>query len=170
MSGKDDKIQVQLKYKEVEQQFSAKPQEAWLLINKFFVNLIPSFEIAQKLLLTIDIQQLTKDLGGVVVFATDGVSLLLPKNKLTDNEALTIWLIAYFLGNKLGLVATDSLSKDELQVKLGKTGKITSTRLGELVKTGLAQKTKDEKFRLTTFGVALTQKEVIPRIKSKITA
>ena len=170
MSEKPEKIRVQIKYKDVEQQFSAEPQEAWLLLNQFFKKLIPSFEIAQKLWLSIDVAQLAKDLNGIVAFSSDGASLLVPKNKLTDNEALSVWLTAYFLGHKLGLVSSDSLSKDELQVKLGKSGKITSTRLGELVKNDVVVKTADERFRITTFGVVQTQKEVIPRIKSKINA
>ena len=44
-----EKIHVQIKYKDVEQQFNAEPQEAWLLLNLFFKDIIPSFEIAQKL-------------------------------------------------------------------------------------------------------------------------
>ena len=170
MSEKPEKIQVQIKYKEIEQQFSAEPKEAWLLINKFFKDFIPSFEIAQKLWLSIDLQQLAKDLNGIAAFSTDGASLLVPKNKLTDNETLSIWLTAYYLGHKLGMVNSDSLSKDELQMKLGKSGKITSTRLGELAKNGVVVKTADERFRITTYGVVQTQKEVIPRIKSKINA
>ena len=170
MSEKPEKITVQIKYKGVEQQFSADPQEAWLLLNKFFKDMLPSFEIAQKLLLNIDIQQLAMDLKGIVAFSGDGASLLAPKNKLTDNEALLVWLAAQFLGNKLGLVACDSLSKDELQTKLGKSGKITSTRLGELVKNDFAVKTADEKFRITTFGVLQLQKEILPKIKSKISS
>ena len=170
MSSKPEKITVQIKYKEVEQQFSAEPQEAWLLLNKFFKDMIPSFEIAQKLWLNIDLEQLANDLKGIVAFSDDGASLLAPKNKLTDNEALLIWLVAYFLGHKLGLVQSDSVSKDELEVKLGKSGKITSTRLGELVKNDFAVKIADEKFRITTFGVLQVQKEIIPRIKSKIGA
>ena len=170
MSEKPEKIQVQIKYKEIEQQFSADPQDAWLLINKFFKDFIPSFEIAQKLWLSIDLQQLAKDLNGIAAFSSDGVSLLVPKNKLTDNETLSIWLTAYYLWHKLGMVNSDSLSKDELQMKLGKSGKITSTRLGELAKNGIVLKTADEKFRITTYGVVQTQKEVIPRIKSKINA
>jgi len=168
LSEKPEKIQVQIKYKEIEQQFSADPQDAWLLINKFFKDFIPSFEIAQKLWLSIDLQQLAKDLNGIAAFSSDGVSLLVPKNKLTDNETLSIWLTAYYLGHKIGMVNSDSLSKDELQMKLGKSGKITSTRLGELAKNGVVLKTADEKFRITTYGVVQTQKEVIPRIKSKI--
>jgi hypothetical protein len=167
VSAKPEKIHVQLKYNGVEQQFSSDPQEAWLLLNKFFKELIPSFEIAQKLWLNVDVQQLAKDLKGVVAFSCDGASLLVPKNKLTDNEALLTWLMAYYLGFKLGLVGSDSLSKDEMQTKLGKSGKITSTRLGELVKNELAIKDVDDRFKITTFGVIQTQKEIIPKIKAK---
>ena len=74
------------------------------------------------------------------------------------------------MGINLGMVNSDSLSKDELQAKLGKSGKITSTRLGELAKNGVVQKTADDKFRITTYGVIQTQKEVIPKIKAKIKA
>lgn len=170
MSTKPEKILVQIKYIDVEQQFSAEPQEAWFLLNTFFKEFIPSFEIAQKLWLNVDVKQLAKDLNGIVVFSGDGVSLLVPKNKLTDNESLLIWLTAYFLGYKLGLVNSDSLSKDELRAKIGKSGKITSTRLGELVKNNFASKTADEKFRLTTFGVLQVQIVFLPRIKSKVHA
>jgi DNA-binding HxlR family transcriptional regulator len=68
------------------------------------------------------------------------------------------------------MLKSDSQSKDELQAKLGKSGKITSTRLGELAKNGVVQKTADDKFRITTYGVIQAQKEVIPKIKSKIKA
>ncbi len=170
MSSKTEKIQVQIKYKEVEQQFFAEPQDVWLLVNQFFRDFIPSFEIAQKLWLNVDLKQLASDLKGIVAYSSDGASLLAPKNKLTDNEALSIWLTAQYLGHKLGTLAGDALSKDELQTRLGKSSKITSTRLGELSKNGAVQKTADDKFRITTFGVIQTQKEVIPKIKSKIKA
>jgi len=168
LSNEPEKIQVQIKYKEIEQQFSADSEEAWLLLNQFFKEFIPSFEIAQKLRLNVDIKQLAKDLNGIVVFSNDGARLLISKNKLTDNEALLVWLAAYFLGNSLGLVDSGSLSKDELQSKIGKSGKITSTRLGELVKNDFVAKTVDEKFNITTFGLLHFQKEFLPRIKSKV--
>jgi hypothetical protein len=170
VSAKPEKIYVQIKYKGLEQQFSSDPQETWLLLNQFFKDMIPSFEIAQKLWLNVDIAQLAKDLHGIVAFSEDGVSMLVPKNKLTDNEELLVWLAAHYLGNKLGLINYDSLSKDELQAKLGKSGKITSTRLGELVKNNSATKMADEKFRITTFGVLQLQKTVLSKIKSKILA
>ncbi len=82
-----------------------------LLINQFFKDFIPSFEIAQKLWLSIDVQQLAKDIEGIAVFSSDGASLLVPKNKLTDNEALSLWLTTYYLGYKLGIIVSDAFIK-----------------------------------------------------------
>jgi hypothetical protein len=170
LTGKPEKVHVQIKYKDVMQEFSADPQEAWLLLNQFFKELVPSFEIAQKLWLNVDIQQLAKDLNGIAAFSSDGASLLVPKNKLTDNEGLLIWLTAYYMGHELGLLTSDSLSKEELQIKLGKSGKITSTRLGELVKNEMAVKTAEDRFKITVFGAVQVQKEIIPKIRAKTSA
>ena len=167
MSVKPEKIHVQIKFKGVKQDFSAEPQEAWLLLNQFFKDMIPSFDIAQKLCLKVNLQQLAKDLNGIVAFSGDGASLLVSKSMLTDNEALLVWLVAYYLGHKLGFLVVDSLSKDELQAKLGKSSKITSTRLGELVKDELVAKAVDDCFKISTFGVVQVQKDVIPKIKAK---
>ncbi len=167
MSKKPDKVEVHLKYKEIEESFNATLEETWQLLDQFFKQYLPQFEIAQKLWLNIDTEQLAKDLNGIVAFSSEGANLLVPKNKLTDNEALLIWLAAQYLGNKLGVVANDSFSKEELQVKLGKNGKITSTRLGELVKNECATKTADDRFKITTFGITQTQKDVLPKVKAK---
>jgi hypothetical protein len=167
LNSNRDKVDVHLKYKDIEKDFSATLQETWLLLDQFFKQYLPTFEIAQKLMLNVDVQKLAEDLNDLVAYSAEGANLLVPKNKLTDNEALLIWLAAQYLGNKLGVVASDSFSKDELQIKLGKSSKIVSTRLGELVKNELATKTADDKFRITTFGIVQTQKEVIPKIKAK---
>ncbi len=170
MNANPKKIHVKLEYNGATQEFSAEPQEAWLLTTRFFQGIVPSFELAQKLLLNVDILQLTKDLDGIIAYSSDGVNLMVPKNKLTDNEALLLWLLAHYLGQKLGLLTADSLSKEELQAKLGKSGKITSTRLGELVKNDFVAKTTDEKFRITTYGVVQLQRDALPKIKSKLPA
>lgn len=168
MSEKPEKIQIQIKYRDISQGFSAEPQEAWLLLNQFFKEFIPSFDIARKLWLNVDLKQLARDLDGLVAFSGDGASLMAPKNKLTDNEALSIWLTAQYLGHELGVLGNDSVSKEELQTKLGKSAKIVSTRLGELVKNGVLAKTPEEKFRITAYGIAQAQKEIVPKVRAKI--
>ena len=72
------------------------------------------------------------------------------------------------MGYGLGLVGSDAVGKEELQAKLGKSGKIVSTRLGELVKSDMVVKLADDKYRITTFAVVQMQKDIIPKIKAKI--
>jgi hypothetical protein len=170
LTEKTEKVTVHIKYKDVEKTFSASVEETWLLLSKFFNEFLPSFEIANKLWLSVDLQKLAKDCESLIAFSSEGASLLVSKSKLTDNETLSLWLLASYVGRKLGMLENDALSKEELQAKLGKSGKITSTRLGELVKNDVVMKTADEKFRITTFGVTQMQKEVLPKIKAKANA
>ncbi len=168
MTEKPETVSVNVKYKGIEKTFSGSTEDAWVWLNRFFNELLPSLEIARNLWLDADLKALAKDLDKLVAFSPEGPSLLLPKSKLTDSETLILWLVATYLGKRLGLLVSDSLCKDELQTKLGKSGKITSTRLGELVKTAFVSKTQDERFRITTFGVVQTQKEILPKIRARI--
>ncbi|HXX87623.1 MAG TPA: hypothetical protein VEH86_04165, partial [Candidatus Acidoferrum sp.] len=81
---------------------------------------------------------------------------------------LILWLLANYLGHQLGILKKEALSKEELQAKLGKDAKITSTRLGELAKNQIAVRTADEEYRITTFGITQAQKEILPKIKAKM--
>ena len=167
LTEKPEKISVQIKYKDVEKTFSGSPDETWLLLSRVFSEFLPTFEIANRLWLSADLQKLAQDVQSVIAFSKEGANLLVPKSKLTDNETLILWLLANHLGNKLGFFESDALSKEDLQAKLGKSGKITSTRLGELVKNDLVNKTADEKFRITTFGIVQMQNEMLQKIKAK---
>ncbi|MCW4024838.1 MAG: hypothetical protein NWF01_07380 [Candidatus Bathyarchaeota archaeon] len=164
------KVEVHLKYGQLEEKLVDEPQEAWLQINNFFKNALPTFELAKKLALNVNVQKIASELEGLVAFSAEGANLLVSKAKLTDNEALLVWLLAQFVGCELGMVEQASLSKDALQIKLGKSSKIVSTRLGELVKNNCVTRTVDDHFRISSFGVLQAQKEVIPKIRSKIKA
>ncbi len=168
MSKETDRIQIEIKYRGSEQTIEGTVEETWLLLSKFYSEFIPSFKIAHALCLSVDVQSLARDCEGIIAFSSEGSNLLVPKTRLTDNETLALWLLASYLGKQLDLLEADALSKEELQMKLGKSGKITSTRLGELIKTGWAAKTAENKFRMTSFGVSQMQKDVLPRVIAKI--
>jgi len=166
--GGEDEVKVQVKYKDVEETFSGRVNDVWVSVNRFFSEFIPAFEVSKKLVLTVDLQNLVKACEDVITFAEEGPHLLISRSKLTDNETLVLLLLAGYVGCKLGLVESDVVSKDELQARLGKSSKIVSTRLGELVKREIAVKTKDGKYRISTFGVVQMQKDFLPRIRAKI--
>ena len=168
MTGGEDEITVQIKYKDVEENFSGCVNDVWVSINKFFSEFIPAFEISKKLVLTVDLQELIKECENIIAFTEEGPHLLVSRDKLTDNETLALQLLASYVGYKLGTVENDAVSREELQAKLGKTAKITSTRLGELAKSEMVTKTADGEYKITTFGVIQIQKDFLPRIKAKI--
>jgi len=158
---------VEVRYRGVEKKISGNAESVWLSLNRFFNQFLPSFEVAQKLMLNVDLQRLAEDAEGIIGIAKEGPCLLVPRNKLTDNETLTLLLLAGYLAHQLGNAETDAVSKEELQGKLGKDAKTASTRLGELVKNQIATKTSEEKYRITTFGLMQMQKDIIPKIKAK---
>jgi len=163
-----DKLSVEIRYRGVEEKLSGTVESVWFSLNRFFNEFLPSFEIAQKLRLNVDLQRLAKDCEGIIAFAKEGPYLLVPRNKLTDNETFSLLLLAGYLAHQLGNAEHDEVSKEELQGKLGKEAKIANTRLGELVKNQTAVKTPDEKYRITTLGLMQMQKDVIPKIKTKM--
>lgn len=164
---REDQITIQVKYKDIEKTFSGPVNKVWTAINKFFSQLIPTFEISKKIILTVDLQELIKDCEDIIGCTEEGPYLLVSRDKLTDNETLTLQLLAGYIGHKLGITESGALSRDELQAKLGKSSKITSTRLGELVRSEIATKTNNGKYKITTFGVTQLQKDIVPKIKAK---
>lgn len=168
MTDEQAKIAIRIRYKNFEKEIQASLEEAWLLLRQFFNEFIPSFEIANKLWLNIDLQQLAKECEGLIAFSKDGPSILASNARLTDNETLLLWLLANRLGNEIGVLAKGTISKDDLKIRLGKSAKIASTRLGELVKNGSIVKLEGENFRITTFGIIQMEREILPKIRAKV--
>ena len=164
---KKDPIIVHIKYQNFEQTFAGDPNHVLISINRFFGEMVPSLDIFKKILLTVDLKTLIEDCRSLIAIAPEGPVLLISRNKLTDNEALTLQLIAAYIGNKLGH-STDVLTKEELKTVLGKNAKITSTRLGELIRDGYAIKTEDGNYKITTLGIKRFQEELLPEIRQKL--
>ena len=61
MSTPSASITIQIKYGNIEKTFTGDPEQVWLAVNKFFSEFLPSFEIAQKLTLNVDLQKLAKE-------------------------------------------------------------------------------------------------------------
>ena len=167
MTCEEDEITVQVKYKDVEETFSGSVDDVWMSVNRFFSEFIPSFKVAKRLVLSVDLQRLVEECEGLIAFSQEGANLLVSKDRLTDNETLLLWLLASYIRFRLDFVDSGGVSREELQFKLAKSGKITSTRLGELIKSDMVVKTDDDKHRITTFGVVQMQEDIIPKIKAK---
>ncbi|MCK4884592.1 hypothetical protein KAS24_00850 [Candidatus Bathyarchaeota archaeon] len=162
-----ESVTVHIKYQETEQTFTGDANQVWISINRFFSEMIPALQTVKKALLTVDLESLIEDCKNVIAVAPEGPVLLVSRQKLTDNETLTLQLLATYIGNKLGQ-SKDYLTKEELQAGLGKNAKITSTRLGELCREGLTTKTEEGNYRITTLGIKRSQEETLPEIREKL--
>ena len=162
-----DQVTVTIKYQDTEQTFTGNANQVWTSINKFFSEMIPALETVKKAILTVDLETLIEDSKNIIAIAPEGPAILVSKQKLTDNETLTLHLIATYIANKLGQ-PKDYLTKEELQSGLGKSSKITSTRLGELIRDGNATKTQEGNYKITTIGIKRFQEEALPEIIQKL--
>jgi hypothetical protein len=155
-------VTVHVKYKGIEQTFTGNANDVWVNVNRFFCEMIPTFDLARKITLTVDLQKLVEDSKDVIAIAPEGPQLLIPRQKLTGSETLLLNLLAAYIGHKMGKLDRDWLTREELQAKLGKSMKITSTRLGELTREGMVLKTKDGNYKITTKAIkGLQDKEFL---------
>lgn len=168
MTSGDNEIRIQVNYKDLRKTFSGQVDDVWISINRFFSDLIPTFEIAKDIILTVDLPHLVENVRNLIAFTEESSYLLISKDNLTDNETLILHLLGTYVGYRLGILKSDALSRDELQGKLGKSPKITSTRLGELVRSELVTKTDEGKYKITTYGITQMQKDILPNMKEKI--
>ena len=167
MTESERKVTVNVKYGGMEQTFTGDANDVWVSVNRFFGEMIPTFDIARKVTLTVDLAKLIEDSKDVIAIAPEGPELLIPKDKLTDSEVLQFYLLAAYVSFRLGKRLTDDMTKEELQAKLGKNMKITATRLGELVKQGTVVKNEEGAFRIATIGVKKLQED-LKAIKTEI--
>jgi hypothetical protein len=163
----NETVTVHIKYQGNEQTFTGDANQVWRSINRFFSEMMPALHAIKKSILTVDLESLIEGCENIIAIAPEGPVLLVSKQKLTDSETLTLHLLATYIGNKLGQ-SKDVLAKEELQDRLGKNAKITSTRLGELIREGYATKTEEGNYRITTLGIKWFQKESLPEIKEKL--
>jgi hypothetical protein len=128
--------------------------------------MMPDLEILSNIVLTVDLQRLMEDCRDIVAITPEGIAVLVPKEQLTDNEALLLHLLAGYIAQKSGLTETGVLSKEALRNGLSKSSKIISTRLGELTRKGQVVKMNND-YKISTIGIKTLQNELLPRLKAK---
>ena len=164
---KEETVTVHIKYHDTEQTYTGNADSVWKNVNRFFSEMIPALQVVKNALLTVDLENLIENCKNIIAVAHEGPVLLVSRQKLTDNETILLHLLATYITNKLGL-SKDYLTKEELQAGLRKKAKITSTRLGELLREGYATKTEEGNYRITTLGIKHSQEETLPQIIEKL--
>ena len=166
--GDEDRIVVHVRYRDVEQVFEGPVEEVWRAVNKFFSELIPIFRLVGEAVLTIDLADLIEELKDLVSLSDGRIIILADKKELPDKDVLLLGLLGAYIGHRIGALPKETLSSSELREMLEKTAKITSTRLGELRKSGWIEKTDRGEYRITPLGIFKFREKRLPKIIAKL--
>jgi len=168
MHEDEPQLELSVKYKDVEVKFSGTADDVIRALLSFLSKILPTFELASNLTLTVDSEKLLKSITGLVAFTPEGPVITLPKEKLGgERNIILLHLIKSHVGYQTGRLEKDSLStNDILSLTSGKSGTVAA-RLSELTNLGWVERMGRGEYRVTTLGLKSFMEEVLPKIKPR---
>ena len=82
-----NKLEVLVKYKGMEIKFSGSPDEVLRSFLDFFNKVLPNYSLISNLTLSTDLEQLLRDLEGIVAITPEGIIITVPKEDIVEREA-----------------------------------------------------------------------------------
>ncbi len=158
-----NKLEVLVKYKGMEIKFSGSPDEVLRSFLDFFNKVLPNYSLISNLTLSTDLEQLLRDLEGIVAITPEGIIITVPKEAIVEREALLLHLVRVFIGYKLGTYDKDSISISELLTVSGGKPSSIAARLSEMVNLNWVERVGRGQYRITTYGIKSFQETVLPK-------
>jgi hypothetical protein len=166
--SEEKKLEVRLKYGDLEVNFSGNIDDVIGGIFKFLSEIYPTYEALSRITLSLNVEDILRSIEGIIAKTPEGLVLLTDRSKLTDKENIGLHLLRAHLYSKLGLSESTSLTIGEiLKLTKGKPGAIAG-RLSELVSEGFVERVGKGEYRITTIGIKYLLDNVIPKYKAKI--
>ncbi|HIE15000.1 TPA: hypothetical protein EYP70_06980 [Candidatus Bathyarchaeota archaeon] len=167
--GKNEELQLSVKYKDMEVKFSGSPEDVLRSFFRFMSKVLPAFDLASNLTLTVDLEQLLKSVSGIIALTPEGPVITLPREKLGgERNAIILHLLKAYIGFQTGKLEQDSLSTAEiLSLTGGKAGTVAA-RLSELTSLGWVERIGRGEYRITTLGINRFIEEILPKIKTQV--
>ena len=156
-----------MKYRGMEIKFSGSPDEVLRSFLDFFNKVLPSYSLISNLTLSTDLEQLLRDLEGIVAITPEGIIVTVPKEDIVEREALLLHLVRVFIGYKLGNYDKDSISISELLTVSGGKPSSIAARLSEMVNLNWVERVGRGQYRITTYGIKSFQETVLPKFSGR---
>lgn len=164
--GGGARMELTAKYGEMEVRFTGSPEEVIRGLLGFLSQIVPAFELVSGLTLTMDLEDLLRRVKGVIAFAEEGPVVLVPRERLSERDALVLQLVKAYVSYRVGKTDRDSLSMAELLTLTGTKPGTAAARLSEVVSLGHIERIGRGEYRITTLGVKSFIEEVLPRLKN----
>jgi hypothetical protein len=134
-------LNVSISINDIKVQFNGSPDSVLSSVISFISKQIPAIEIAKKAMLNYSISELIENFSDFVKITPEG-PVIVPTSdiKLSDKEAVALYLVATRIGKLLGKTDNDVVSINQIQITTTLNPKSISSRISELVKSGYVSK------------------------------
>lgn len=160
------KLEVHVKYGELEAKFTGAPDEVYRGIIGFLSKALPTYEVASGLTLTVGLTELVEGLRGIIADTPEGMVLLIPRDKLTDRDAIILHLAKTYLSYHLGKGDKPSLSSAQIVDLTGTRPGGAAARLSELADIGWVARVGKGEYQITTLGLRSLLDVIVPRLRT----
>jgi hypothetical protein len=168
LSKEESDLEVVVKYKGIETKFTGKPDQVIRTMLNYVRQVLPGYEIVSGLTLTVDLENLLKEIKGLIAFTPEGIVVTVSKDKLGgERDIILLHLVKSYVGYKTGRIEKDSLTMAEILVLTGGKSGTVGARLSELTSLGWVERVGRAEYRITTFGTKAFLDEIVPKLKPR---
>lgn len=168
MGVEEEKVEVSVKFQGMEVKFSGAANEVTRSFLSFMSKILPSYELISRLTITVDMEDLLKDLEGMVAITPEGLIITAPRDQMGARETILLHLVKSSIAYQLGRTDKDSASITDLLRATGGKPSSTAARLSELVDLDWVDRVGRGEYRITTYGIKSFIETVLPKIKSGV--
>jgi len=167
VESEEELLELFVRYKDVELKFKGKPDDVIRSFLRFIQEILPTYDLASKLTLTVDLEDLLKNVEGIIAFTPEGPVVTVPKERLRgEKDAILLHLVKTYIGYKTGRLGKNSLATSEITSLTGGKSSTIAARLSELVSSGWVERIGRGEYKITTLGIRNFIDEVLPKIES----
>jgi len=165
-SSEEKKLEVSVKYGQLESRFTGTVDEVLRGVIGFISKVYPTYDLASRLVMVVDVEKLVEDLEGIIAITEEGLVSTIPSDLLSDKEAIRLQLIKTYLGYRFAKQDKETMSLGDIITETrGKPGAVAG-RLSEMAGNGLVVRAGKGEYRITTLGIKDFCDTVLPKIKS----
>ena len=161
-------LEVIIKFGTLEKKITGPPDQVAREVLSFLNKAIPQLELASRLSLSVDINELAKACEGILAVTPEGMVVMAPIDQLADRELLLLHLAKASIAHMLGKSDKDLVQSADLIVATKKSAGTVAGRLSELCGESLAERKGKGEYRVTTLGMHLFREQVLPKLKAGV--
>lgn len=166
MESEEDLLELHARYKDIEFRFRGKPDDVVKSFLRFIHEVLPAFDLASRLVLSVDLEDLIRNMEGIIAFTPEGPVVTVSKERLGgERDAILVHLVKVYIGYRTGKLGKETLATNEIASLTGGKSSTVGARLSELVSSGWVERVGRGEYRITTLGIKNFVDEVLPKIE-----